>query len=110
MLIIQVGTLRSAEIQTDLLPALFPTRSTMETPAVAQENQMNTSRPRSSNAQMKPSTASKTDVFDSDDQLFNDFLEIGALTLSSWFVMLTQKHRPVSRLDWPRDREFIIHA
>ncbi|KAK1147586.1 ATP-dependent DNA helicase MER3 [Aspergillus melleus] len=64
-----VGTLRSAEIQTDLPPALFPARSTVDT------------------------SATKTDAFDSDDQLFNDFLETADLIAPSKDTTLGHKEQ-----------------
>ncbi|KAH8435304.1 putative DEAD/DEAH box DNA helicase (Mer3) [Aspergillus melleus] len=81
-----VGTLRSAEIQTDLPQALFPTRSTVETPATNQ-NRLNTSLPHINGSQTRLSSAPKTDTFDSDDQLFNDFLETDCIRPSKYTTL-----------------------
>lgn len=74
----EAGTLRSAEIKPDLPPSLFPVFSDTAESGNTREYPMNSGRRRSSNLSqegMDPDPAK--DSFDSDDLLFDDFLDMG---------------------------------
>ncbi|KAE8132257.1 Sec63 Brl domain-containing protein [Aspergillus pseudotamarii] len=80
------GTLRSAELRLALPASLFSFRSSKESDETNQRQIMNMSRPRSNTSlRVKPNKECSPDGFDSDDSLFNDFLEADKAT--DWAAM-----------------------
>ncbi|KAB8260481.1 Sec63 Brl domain-containing protein [Aspergillus pseudonomiae] len=74
------GTLRSAELRLALPASLFPFCSSKDSDETSQKHTMNMSRPRSNTSlRIKPNKECNPDSFGSDDSLFDDFLEAGAI-------------------------------
>ncbi|KAF9885198.1 Sec63 [Aspergillus nanangensis] len=73
------GTLRSVQLKPDLPASVFATRPDPGSGKI-QKYAMNSGRPRSDSSQGKSNNGAKRDIFDSDDFLFDDFLDIEQAT------------------------------